>query len=616
MSVPLNPLDGGNSSSHRHILIAFEHAEDAFKIGTFDPGAAIVGDKLQGDKIIGRNVVVVNELLDRRFSISEAMWDFNYTPAIGVSTSSSVGRIVVSDRRSAYSFLDFLRDSVLSKFALGTSLSHVTFVLKTIFTASTHENNLEDIIAPEPFFFNIDSIESVGTKVSQTPSNHILNAIGVSNSLGCLPAFSSLNQFSITHKDGNISANIPSGGSGGGITTRGSENGSNSGSRKSRLDLSKPMATLKDLFDGFEADLNQQRYAHKGQLQRWIREIRSDGNIDKIRVAPKQNKGPDADSLPITFSVDLDSEYEEYSVDNRNMPFEQPDVIQEKKGIRVYPISAGTSIITAVEQLMLLSKAVGQDAVNPTPKTFKTTVTAIRTKKEYKINIKIRKYILPENTRGKNTGPGKARNALEFNMNDARDKNSDIISMRSNINYRSGDTMLEQQNEGSTGAGIVFADREQATSERIPELDFYNTLYSGVRNLTGPRTIDGLESAQRAGDIYNLLDISTYSQTTDCELIIRGNPHLLSDLNRNPADVVKDMHLTYNYYPLPENDPMYVKLTIFEQKFSLDSEATTPLKFYFDDYYHLSRVVHIFGNNNGVRNFRQYLALQRTDDLI
>jgi hypothetical protein len=622
MSIPNNPLDVGGTSTHRHILLAFEYAEDAVKLESFDPGKAIVGEPLKSDAFVGQTMVVVNETNDKRFSISEAMWDFNYAPTVGIITSTSVGRIVISDRRVAYSFLDFLRVNLLDTLGKGTSLSHVTFVLKTIFSVNSDVDGDEDHIYPRPFYFNIDSIETLPTKKSATPKNHILKAIGISNSLGLLPALSELNQFTITHKDGNIHNTLPSSGfqgSGGGIPTRSDDNTFNTSERKKRLDLSKPMVTLQDVFEGFEADLNQQRYAHKGQLQLWLREIRSGDTVDKILIAPEQKKGPDK-SLPLTFKVDLDKEYRNYLVDNRNMPFEQPDVVQDKKGINVYSISAGSTICEAVTKIMYLSKAIGQDASVKYKTTFKTTITPIRTKTEYVINIKIRKYLIPNNPSDKktNTGPGTGIYPLHFYINDGPERrHTDIVSMRSNIRYQSADVVLEQQKESPVGAGVVFADREQSTSERSPELGFYETLYSGVRSLTAPHVIDGLESAQQAGNIYTLLDADSYDQTTRCDLIIHGNPNLMSDMNRNPAEVVSDVDGEVNYYPKPETEPMYVKLTIFEAQINVEGieNDDVPNRFYFDEFYHMTRVVNVFGGGKG-RSFYQYLSLQRTDDLI
>jgi hypothetical protein len=628
MSIPNNPLNSGTSSSHRHILIAFEYAEDAVLLKEFDPGSATVGEPLNNKKITGKNVVVVNELNDPRFSIQEAVWDFDYGPSIGISTTASVGKIVVSDRRSPYAFLNFLYDDVVYKFfntTNKTSLSQVTFVLKTIFSINTRDGSIETIM-PAPFYFNVESIESVQSVASETPSNHILKVIGVSNSLGLLPAFSELNQFTITHKDGNIHDRVASSGfsGGGSLSTRSEGNASNRSARKERLDLSKPMSTLQDLFEGFEADLNQQRYAHKGQLQKWIREIRSDTTVDKIIIAPEQAKGPDDDELPITFKIDLDPTYKNYPVDNRNMPFEQPDVIQGNKGIAVFPIISGTSVHSAIGKLMMLSKSIGLDATKAYPTIFKVAITAIRGKEKYEINIKIRKYEIPYNPTEDdfidryNTGPGTAKNPLEFNINGVKEKrNVDIVAFKSNITYRTDDVMLEQQNETTAGAGVVFADREQATSERHPKLGFYETLYSGLRNLVAPHSIDGLESAQRAGDIYNLQGVSSYGQNAEYELIIHGNPNLLSDINRNPIDVVNDIDGVFNYYPKPEVDPMYVKLTIFEKSAIDEADINdAPPVFYFDDFYHMVRVVNVFGGNGEDRTFYQYLSLQRTDDLI
>jgi hypothetical protein len=302
------------------------------------------------------------------------------------------------------------------------------------------------------------------------------------------------------------------------------------------------------------------------------------------------------------------------------MPFEQPDVVQSNAGIRVFPVKTGIDIFDLVERLMLLSQSVGEDAEGRVKRTFKTTITAIKRRtKRYEINIKIRQYILPNNTNDdNNTGPGEAIAPLEFVVNDPNDKDIDVMAFRSNISYRVGDTMLERQIQDNIGAGVVYADREQATGERRPDLSFFESMYSGLRPMIGSYNIDGLESAEKAGDIFNLMDRYTYTQSTDYEMVIFGNPLLMSDVNRNPNDVVNDVEgQSVTYYPIPEVNPMYIKFSIFERtKVSEDDIISVPSKFYFDEYYHMTRVVNIFGYGGENRSFFQKLDLRRTDDLL
>ena len=630
MSIPANPLDESGSSSFRHVLIAFKYSADAFNIGEFNPDDATIGESLPN---AGPNIVVVNEFLSQRFSIAEAVWDFNFIPNIGVSTTASVGKIVIEDRYVPYSFVDYLSQEVLASFNQdsGTlmSLGHATFVLKTFFTSNDSAGGEDtDIIQVNPYFFNIDSVESVALGASIAPNAHILNALGAANTTGLLRSFSSVFQMNITHKDGNIHDTIPQGtGSGGGLRTRSAEDGSNIAKRKERLDLSKPMLTLKDMFEGLEADLNQQKYVHQAQLQEWRRQIRSDGQPDKIVVAPQQKKPPKPQELPIDYVIDLDTVYDTYDVDNRNMPFEQPEIAQDQVGLRVFPVRPGANIFELVERIMLLSKRVGEDAVDPNGrKTFKTTITTNRLNTDrYEVNIKIRQYDLPSNGVTNNTGPGTngEENSLEFFVNDPDERDTDVLEFKNVINYEVGDNMLEVQNDEDIGAGVVYADREQATAERRADLPFFQTLYSGIRPMIASYGIDGLESAQRAGNVFNLMDRYTYTQTTDYEMVIIGNPHLMSDVNRNPRDVIADSAGggTF-YYELPENDPMYVKLTIFLRSYDSGPVDDTggnqqvPTQFYFDDWYHMTRVVNMFGTLDGHRSFNQKLFLKRSDTLI
>lgn len=630
MSLPQNPLDNAPSTSYRHLLVAFKYAEDAFSFENINPERYSIGQSIDG---VGRNVVVVNEFSNLGYTINEAIWDFNFIPDIDVSTSSSVGKIVVSDQYVPYGFVDFLNTQVLATLNSNNdtnntdvapsqlmSLSHATFMLKTYFITGAEEggNPGEDLIQTNPFFFNLDTVESVPSKSNMVPSNHVLHCIGASNSLGLLRSFSSIYQMNITHKDGNIHDQAPVGtGVSGGLRTRSSENASNRAARKTRLDLSKPMTTLKDVFDGLEADLNQQRYTHKGELQLWRREIRDD-SVDKIIVAPQQTKQPQPSELPVVFNIDLDPTYNSYAIDNRNMPFEQPDIQQGNVGIRVFPVRPGATICQMVNKIMLLSKEVGIDAESVPKKTHKTSVTAIRRPDRYEINIKIRRYTLPSNNVDINTGPDLNINPLTFYLNDPEERDTDIVSLKSILSYEVGDTMLEKPNNDSLDAGVVYADREQATAERRPDLPFYQTLYSGIRPMIASYGIDGLEDAKRAGDVFNMMDRYTYTQTTEYEMIIRGNPLLMSDINRNPQEVVDDIHDSANYYQLPENNPMYARLIIYLASYgTLEDSNDFPERYYFDDYYHVTRVVNVFGGGKTAkRSFYQNLLLRRSDVTI
>ena len=47
MSIPENPLNVGNTTTHRHILIAFKYAEDAFNTTDIDMKNALVGKSIR-----------------------------------------------------------------------------------------------------------------------------------------------------------------------------------------------------------------------------------------------------------------------------------------------------------------------------------------------------------------------------------------------------------------------------------------------------------------------------------------------------------------------------------------------------------------------------------------
>ncbi len=623
MSIPANPLDGSPSPSYKHVLIAFKYAEDAFKLdrskdGKVDPTKYVPGDSIPE---MGINVIVVNEFTNEKFSISEAVYDFDFIPSIGVSTTSSVGKIVINDRYVPYDFVNFIKSEVLDYFnsepdRSPMSLSHATFVLKTFFLSDETTPDTTDVIQSNPYFFNVVNLESVPASGDEViPINHVLSVVASSNSLGLARSFSSIYQLNITHKDGNIHNDILQPVNGSGLSTRVSENSKYVAMRKRRLDKSKAMLTLKDIFEGLETDLNQQKYVHQGQLQKWLREI-NNNHVDKIVVSPQQSKGPNTEELPIDFKIVLDPVYYDYNIDNRNMPFEQPEVRQDSVGIRTFPVRTGTDFIGLIERIMMLSKRVGSDTLQYPPLSYKINVVTERKKTDrYLVTIKIDRYEVPRNgdTEETNTGPGKNIEPLQFVISDGEEGDTDIISFKSDLNFNVGDRMLEQQVLDNPSAGIVYGDREQGTAERRPDLPFFQSLYSGIRPMIGSYTNDGLESAQHAGNILNLLDPYTYQQTTDYELVIRGNPALMSDLNRNPIDVVSGEVGSVNYYPLPEIDPMYVKLTIYLESMSSGADATVSQRYNFDNYYHLYRVTNMFGTAKKGRSFYQSLKLRRSD---
>ena len=229
MSIPTNPLNESGSTSYFHILVAFKYAEDAFKVKNFNPEITTVGEYLPD---VGPNVVVVNETLDQRFSIPEAIWDFDFTPCIGVSTSTSVGKIMIADRFVAYNFIGFLQKEVLGKLNSDESnpnnimsLSQATFMLRTVFTLEqpdsgslTDNENSINTVNVNPYYFNIDSIESVPAESAIAPESgaitppiHILHVMGTSNTTGLMRSFSSMFQMNITHKDGNVHTKTPVG---------------------------------------------------------------------------------------------------------------------------------------------------------------------------------------------------------------------------------------------------------------------------------------------------------------------------------------------------------------------------------------------------------------------
>ena len=604
MSNPINPLNKFNSTSLRHILVAFKYTEDAEKTpitySLGNPGAVFSAKK-------GPGIVIVNEFTGSDFNIYSARWTWNFFGPLTATCSSCVGSIEIADRTGLH-FPDFMKTRVIP--ALGVSEGHMVFALRTYFIGDSIKPDGKDMVVGNPFIFNM--VTMINDLSPQSGRFYTLGIVGASTTYAQTNQYSKIYKMTITHSDGNLHKETPipkvptcS------MKTRKDEDNIQNSERKKRIDRSKPMRSLKEVFAAFENELNQQKFTDAAQLQSWLSQLNN--NYDVKIIPPIQTK---LGGIPVDYIIHLDPIYNEYEVDNRNLPFEQPEQDQNKKGIRSIPVKIGMNIPNMVEKLMKLSQKVGQDSELLKPYIFKTAMSIIKTVTDrYQIHVVIKRIKVPENHISYTTGPGESAVSipLEFSYQDPRFEDRDIISLNAKTVSDNSLKILEQQTQ-NTAALVVYGDREQISAERIPNIEYFQSQYSGLRPMINPLENNGLESGVNASKIDNNINVEIM-QSTSYNLVINGNPNLLSDLNRLPSDVALGNIGNAQLYKYPELDPMYVKLTIFlkpHAALGLYENSNVSNKFYYDGYYHMASVTNIFEQ----ALFLQELRLLRTDESI
>jgi hypothetical protein len=606
MSVPSNPLDQFDTYSVKHMLVAFKYTTDAEQTNIVPTLGVNPGDRITGASG-GPGVIIVNEFSMTDFQINSARWTWNFYGPLTKTCGSCIGYVEITDRTGLH-FIDFIKTKVTQ--ILGVSEGHIVFVLRSFFLGNNFDNVNNDILVGNPLVFNMVTLAD-----DLSPSSgrfYVMSFVGASTTFGQLNQYSKIYQMDITHADGALHKNtpVPNVATCGTLTTRKQEDALQNGPRKTRIDKSKPMKTLKEIFQAFEAELNQQKFTNAAQLQSWLQHVNDDYSV-KI-VPPIQ-----LENIPVDFFVRLDPAYNDYPVDNRNLPFEQPEQDQNKKGIRCFPIKTATDIPIAVEKLMKLSRKVGQESALSIPYIFKTTISAIRTTNDrYQIYVVIRKIQVPINEVSLNSGPGNgAINPLQFSFQDPKIVDHDIISIKVRESSDSSYQVLETQTQ-DTSALVVFGDREQITVERTPLINYFQSQYSGLRAMINPYENYGLEYGTDASELDRNTDVRI-KQKTHYSIVINGNPYLLNDVNRLPSDVANSNAANAHYYKFTESEPMYAKLSIYLKSqagigIPQDQNENVNNKFYFDNWLHLGTVTNIF--ESGL--FLQQLDLLRHSEMI
>jgi len=379
--------------------------------------------------------------------------------------------------------------------------------------------------------------------------------------------------------------------------------------RQDRLTADRTMMTIQDIMEGFEAALKSQKTPPAMKLSDFLSTI-NQGYVKPL--APNEQIKSDG-VLPIDYNVRLDSVYNDYVINNRNIHFEQPEQSQVAAGIKVFQVKPGKILTKTVNNLMKLSNQVGEDAIagDKAQKSYKCNISCLKTCDEkYQFDIHIKRYIVPLNDGTTDTGPGEGSKApLSFYyQRDGKDR--DIINLSMSL-FSDSELGIMSQPNNSTDNRAVLGNREQIMLERSPTTGFFNTSFSGVRGMANPKNF-GLERPNGPVSIDNLVK-TNLAQTSKLYVTIQGNPLLLSDIFRNPQKVVDEDDDSANYYKFPEYYPMYAKVNIFikpSARIGLKLDKDTPKEYYYDGYYHLGRIKTTMAGSV----FVQQLELYRTDD--
>lgn len=598
-----NPLLSLRTYTIKNILVAFTTTEDALNT-PIDIQGGKCGDSVKGNSCGKNGIVVINEFYDDKFYILNHTNEFSFELNNDFNTSVTTGTLSIVDRVSGY-FQDFLKNDVADK--LGVAETHLIFSLRTYITGTTYDDKREHILI-KPLIFHALNL-SHGFSDSSAQNMYILTYAADYNAYGILPNYTNSYQMTVTHKDNGKSL---SGVSSSKINSKiDSTLGLSSKTSKDKLREEKNnkehvMYNLGDVMAGLEYELKNQKFAPKSKLQDFLSNIRDD-YIHRIEPY-KQKK--DNGVLPIEYNIKLDDKYKNYVVDNRNLYFEQTDESQTSGGIKYYSIKPGKHIIKTITNLMKLSSQVGKEANETPSKFFKPNISTIKTCDDnYQFNVGIKKYTVPRNDGVVETGPTEySVKPLTFDyQKSAQDR--DILSLHASLNSDTGLSILEVVNNNDNSR-IVLGNREQITNERNANVNFFKTSYSGIRTMTSKYNYF-LEKPEASANIENIAKTNLI-QTSKLELIIVGNPNLLSDLFRNPLSVANENDDSPYYYKFPEFHPMYVRLNIYlkpSDTLGIKLNKDVPSKYYYNGYYHLGKVVSEIEGSL----FRQKLVLYRTD---
>lgn len=602
MSKPANPLAGVRNHEPRHILIAFNNTDAACRFQLPPESIGEVGSDIPSKYLnCGKAIVLVNELKGLSYYIKELTWSFDFFSPVTPSTTISAGNFVVGDSRGNQ-FPSFLRRSAK---ALGLPETRLTYYLITIFRGRRDGEVTTDYVT-SPLIFKVTDV-STGFQ-NGLNNQFIFNFMFLHNTVAQLPNHSRLDQFTITNSENSPNnTTLSADSSEPKIIPRAMEDSKNTPLRESRIKKSAPMRTLKDVFNGFEAELQSMKFENKRQLQEFISMIRPDA-VKKIKT-PKAKNVESGDGLPVSFEVNLDEIYHNYPVDNLNLATEQTEIKQLSTGISSITLNPNSSIYTAIEELMKLSKNTGIDVTKGYG--FKTSIsTIVDCEGVTKHVINVKRYKIPKNKNGADTAPDPigTKEILELSYLDGDNEYFDIISIVLASSPAAELSILEEDSEDIKDDPLnLSSQREQMSFER-PK----NTGFSGLRIGTSPVNY-GLQSAADGTLVDTLKHRYTLAQNTLTIVEILGNPDLYSDLARNPLQVAESKAGNSKLYNFPEYYPMYAKLTIkLANSFPHGARGPDEDYWYHTAHYHISGVTNIIMGGR----FVQTLRLLSSDDAI
>lgn len=605
MSDPRNPVDQYDTYKTVAILAAFKYTDAA------EETTLPLDIKLDRGDPVGEGIVILNDARPTATDLVRFQHTYEWN-SLDVNHTFSAGEMLVSDR-NAVSLISFIRSSVIEEF--NTSLENLTFSLRLFWILDKNDTDDTEVIKSSHFIFSIPEIRHSS---DGTHNYYSMPMLSLYNMKCQLPNYSNLYNMTITHEDGNLAEKTPTPNPGGGsIKPRGEEDGSKLSPRKERMDLSKPMITLEDVTNGIKADLEARNDMHKGQLQAWQSIIRDDFS-DKINRSPEQVK-----DVPIKYNFSLGSEYPEYIIDNRNLPFEQPEQNQTKAGIRSIPTRTGETLSRLISRVMNMSKRVGEDAGEGF--TYKIATPWRRLKSNIiNYDIVIDKIENPTNQKGgKDTGPGESAVDSGLTFYYKLDNNWDVIGLYGRTSRNDILTVIEANAETEDGRVSFGGDRETMAVEREQEVtEFFRVGFSGPTALHNEKRVMGVEYPKEFAQATRMKLRSQTMQDSEMTITINGNPELYSDLLRNPSDVANSSlgSPAPSHYQFIEKYPIYARLIIrntssnnTEDDLEPEQENKIPDKYHHEDtYMHIHRIDTIMERGK----FLQKLHMLRRDDVV
>lgn len=597
MSNPANSLDQFETYLTHCVIAAFPNTPDA-------ESADILLDKdlNMGDELPNSNgIVVVNDHRPSPTQVQHFNLEFCWRSIEPIS-SIMAGEITLADR-NATGFIKFLKEKVVDHF--GISLENITFAMRIFWVTAEAAQGGQRVFDSDKFYF---SVSDVRHNTKSKSNLYMLPVVALYNTKMQLPNLCNMYNMTVTHKDGSLHKEIPTPvPSGGSIVPRAVEDIKYL-PRRARLQKSKPMETLKEVFEALEADLNASTEIHQLQLQKWQEVVRDDYNF-KLGQPVRQKK-----ELPIKYTITLEDDYPSYKIDNRNLPFEQPNQKQATPGIRAIPTYPGETFYSLIDRIFSMTRRAGIDASNFLRP--KVVATWQKIGDELHVDIVIRKHEIPNVNSG-----GGSPNPIEFfyrpNAGPPSEQNVDAYSILGKTGRNDLLHITEANPATEDGRVSYGGDRENITAERMQATKFFKAGYSGHRAFIANNKVMGVEFPETLGTYLQSGFTMQYLQDSDMVISIRGNPELMSDMFRPPSEVANGDPGNWTYYPRPEIEPMYVKFRIYyTPKQDLDSNFESELVD--GQFYHEDRFMHLYKIENQMINgiFFQKLHMLRTDDLI